>query len=44
LSDPWFAKSVRDVLWVTNPAMGDACVFEDERPAAKWAPGVRSNL
>jgi uncharacterized cupin superfamily protein len=30
MSDPWFVVNVADAPWVTNDAMGDACVFEDD--------------
>ena len=28
--DRWFVANVRDLPWVTNDAMGDCCVFEDD--------------
>ena len=29
-TEGWFAVNVRDAAWVTNEAMGDACIFEGE--------------
>jgi uncharacterized cupin superfamily protein len=29
-SEGWFVLNVRDAAWVTNPVLGDACVFEGE--------------
>ena len=32
-TDGWFVVNVRDAAWVTNPVLGDACIFEgDEAP------------
>jgi quercetin dioxygenase-like cupin family protein len=30
VSDGWFVVNVRDGAWVTNEALGDACIFEGE--------------
>jgi len=30
MSDGWFVVNVRDGAWVTNEALGDACIFEGE--------------
>src|SRR5438132_1824775 len=33
VSDGWFVVSIPDAAWVTNEALGDACIFEgDEAP------------
>ena len=29
-TEGWFAVNVRDAAWVTNEAMGDACIFEGD--------------
>jgi uncharacterized cupin superfamily protein len=29
-TEGWFAVNVRDAAWMTNAAMGDACIFEGE--------------
>src|SRR5207237_8111980 len=29
-TDGWFVVNVRDAAWVTNPVLGDACVFEGD--------------
>jgi uncharacterized cupin superfamily protein len=29
-TEGWFAVNVRDAAWVTNEAMGDACIFETD--------------
>jgi len=35
VTDGWFVVNVRDAAWVTNDALGDACIFEgDEAPFA----------
>ena len=26
----WFVVNVRDAAWVTNPVLGDACIFEGD--------------
>jgi uncharacterized cupin superfamily protein len=31
VTDGWFVVNVRDAAWVTNDAMGAACIFEDDR-------------
>jgi uncharacterized cupin superfamily protein len=32
-TDGWFVVNVRDAAWVTNPVLGDACIFEgDDAP------------
>jgi uncharacterized cupin superfamily protein len=28
--DPWFVANASELPWVTNEAMGDCCVFEDD--------------
>ena len=28
VSDGWFVVNIRDAAWVTNEALGDACIFE----------------
>jgi uncharacterized cupin superfamily protein len=30
MTDGWFTVNVRDAAWVTNEAMGDACIFEGD--------------
>jgi uncharacterized cupin superfamily protein len=30
VTEGWFAVNVRDAAWVTNEAMGDACIFEGD--------------
>jgi hypothetical protein len=33
VTDGWFVVNVRDGAWVTNEALGDACIFEgDDAP------------
>jgi uncharacterized cupin superfamily protein len=33
VTDGWFVVNVRDAAWVTNEALGDACIFEgDDAP------------
>jgi hypothetical protein len=35
VSDGWFVVNVRDAAWVTNEALGAACIFEgDDAPFA----------
>src|SRR3954454_21347731 len=29
-TEGWFVVNVRDAAWVTNPVLGDACVFEGD--------------
>ena len=31
VTDGWFVVNVRDAAWVTNEALGAACIFEDDR-------------
>jgi uncharacterized cupin superfamily protein len=31
VTDGWFVVNVRDAAWVTSDALGDACIFEDDR-------------
>jgi uncharacterized cupin superfamily protein len=31
VTDGWFVVNVRDAAWVTNDALGAACIFEDDR-------------
>jgi uncharacterized cupin superfamily protein len=33
VTDGWFVVNVREAAWVTNPVLGDACIFEgDDAP------------
>jgi uncharacterized cupin superfamily protein len=29
-ADAWFVVNVRDAEWMTNPVLGEACIFEEE--------------